>query len=193
MRTSALDAINVEQGNRSDFVALYEAHIAEIYAYCLRRTGEHDAQDAAAEIFTIVWRRRADMPPGDEVRPWIYGVARNVLANRRRSARRRLRLEARLKGLRPVEAVAPDAGIERRSDQEMVLKALERLPEKDREVIRLVEWEGVTRVQVARMFGVSRAAIDQRLLRAYRKLGRLLPDEVPMRSDQPQAAGRGDQ
>ena len=55
-----------------------------------------------------------------------------------------------------------------------LLDALARLPEKDQEILRLIEWEGLSREQVAEMYFVSRAAIDQRISRAYRRLGRTL-------------------
>ena len=47
------------------------------------------------ETFTVAWRRAADMPPGDEALPWLYGVARNVLSNQRRSSLRFTRLVAK--------------------------------------------------------------------------------------------------
>jgi DNA-directed RNA polymerase specialized sigma24 family protein len=48
------------------------------------------------------------------------------------------------------------------------------LPEKDQEILRLVEWEGLSRDQVGDMFYVSRAAIDKRISRAYKKIAREL-------------------
>ena len=158
------------------FAALYQSHIREIYAYCLRRIPEQDAQDAAAEVFMVVWRRRADLPPGDAALPWIYGIARNIVSNRRRSVRRSGRLEARLRGLRSVSHVGQDEA-DRCADRSLVLAALSKLSEREQETIRLIEWEGLDRGQVASLFGVSRAAIDQRLSRAYKKLERLLPDD----------------
>jgi RNA polymerase sigma-70 factor (ECF subfamily) len=157
-----------------NFDALYDAHIREIHAYCLRRMPPEDAQDAAAEVFAVVWRRRAQLPSGDESLPWIYGVARNVLANRDRSIRRRLRLEAKLRSLPSGIDVGPEAASERDVDRQRVLHALSLLSDTDQEVLRLLEWEGLTRAQVASMLGVSRSAIDRRIGRAYRKLRAIL-------------------
>lgn len=157
-----------------DFAELYDAHIRHIYAYCLRRTTPSDAQDAAADVFIVVWRRWADRPNDAEVVPWIYGIARNVLANRNRAIRRQLRLTQKLIGLRSVADVSPEPAIVQRAEHDELLDALSKLSPVDQETLRLVEWEGLGREQVAGMFGVTRAAIDQRISRAYRRLAHLL-------------------
>ena len=162
-----------------DFDEVYDTHARQIYAYCLRRTTLVDAQDVTADVFTVVWRRWADRPADDEIVPWIYGIARNVLANRNRSVRRRARLASKLTGLRSsgdsdYVASDPESSVVLRSEHEEVLKALSKLSTTDQETLRLVGWEELTRDQVALMFGVTRAAIDQRISRAYRRLGDLL-------------------
>ncbi len=63
-----------------DFAALYEIHHARVLAYALRRTRTvADAEDAAAETFVVAWRKRASIPA--DPLPWLYGIARRVLAN----------------------------------------------------------------------------------------------------------------
>lgn len=77
------------------FTRLYTDTYAQVLGYCRRRCVDEDAaRDAAAEVFTVVWRRWADAPA--EPVPWLYGVARLVLANHRRAAGRRQRLLERL-------------------------------------------------------------------------------------------------
>ena len=68
--------------------AIYRAHAREVHAYCLRRASRDEAKDATSDVFLVAWRRIEDVPTGDEALPWLLGVARNVLANRRRSLRR---------------------------------------------------------------------------------------------------------
>ena len=84
---------------RFDF--LYRAYAEAIRGYCLRRLGVEDAADATADIFVVVWRRLADCPEGDEARPWIYAVARNIVSNRKRAGERSAALH------RAVQAVSP--------------------------------------------------------------------------------------
>ena len=67
----------------------------------------------------------------------------------------------------------------RSSEHEAVVAALAKLSAKDQEIIRLVEWEGLSRDRVAEMMFVSRAAIDKRMARAYTKLARHLGVEQP--------------
>src|SRR5438552_17931001 len=81
----------------SRFDAYFSAHYADVLAYALRRLQERTAaEDVAAQTFAIAWRQRHTLP-ADPV-PWLYGVARNVIRNEARAARRRPRLLARIVG-----------------------------------------------------------------------------------------------
>jgi RNA polymerase sigma-70 factor (ECF subfamily) len=160
------------------FERLYRDHAPDVLGYCARRVGRDEAHDAASEVFVVALRRIDDVPSGDEALPWLYTVARNVLKNRDRSGRRRLRLAAKLTTTEPRSIDGPEPQVVRKSEHEELLAALAKLPDKDREILRLVEWEGLSREQVADMFFVSRAAIDQRISRSYKKLARILG--VPM-------------
>jgi RNA polymerase sigma factor (sigma-70 family) len=118
---------------------LFETHFrgyaGRVHAFALRRADPEVAQDVTAETFLVAWRRRAEMPP--EPLPWLYGIARGVLANERRTSNRRLSLAARL----AAEPAAPDSGSD--SDHE-VLQALASLRESDREALLLSAWEGLS-------------------------------------------------
>ena len=78
-----------------EFRVIFEAHYDAVRAYARRRCARlEDADDVVSETFTVAWRRLRDIPPGSEL-PWLYGVARRVLANQRRSERRLTGLHAR--------------------------------------------------------------------------------------------------
>ena len=64
------------------FEAVYEQHAGAVKGYAMRRIDPARADDVVAEVFLVAWRRLEDMPP--EPRPWLFGVARRVLANERR-------------------------------------------------------------------------------------------------------------
>ncbi|MEN8114053.1 MAG: sigma factor, partial [Actinomycetota bacterium] len=68
---------------------IYDATHEDVYAFCLRRSNVEDAMDATADVYLVAWRRIDDIPPGDQALPWLYGTARKVLANQRRSRSRR--------------------------------------------------------------------------------------------------------
>lgn len=161
-------------GDETQFEALYRAYAREIYAYCLRRSNVDEAKDATSEVFVVAWRRREELPYGDDVLPWLYGVSRKVLANRTRSNRRRERLALKVAGQQQSSIPGPESQIVRNEEHTELLNALAKLPETDQEILRLVEWDGLSREQVAEMQFVSRAAIDKRIRRAYKKLARTL-------------------
>jgi RNA polymerase sigma factor (sigma-70 family) len=151
---------------RRRFEEVYAANCGPILGYVLRRTDNpDDAADVIAETFLTVWRRLDAVPPGDQARLWLYGVARRVLANQRRGERRRTGLNDRLRaqlavGYRPPEYTGELAEI---------AVAFRSLPEPDRELLALVGWEGLDHGQVAAVLGCSRNAARIRLHRARRR------------------------
>ncbi|WP_369371506.1 RNA polymerase sigma factor [Promicromonospora sp. Populi] len=147
------------------FTALFESTHRALLAYAVRRVAEPaDAADVVAESFLVAWRRIEDVPSGDDTRPWMFGVARRVLANARRGDRRRLALADRLRDhLTDVVPPPDDAG----SDVE---RALARLSDDDQELLRLVAWEELARDEIALVLDISRTAVRVRLHRARRRL-----------------------
>lgn len=161
------------------FETFYREHVSRILAYFGRRLPAALAPDATAEVFLVVWRRFDERPTVDAVVPWLYTIAHNVLRNTERSRRRRTRLLARLTALGEshTNRAGADAPVIRNTELQQVVEALDLLPDRDREIVKLVEWDGLERTTVAAMFGISRAAVDQRMSRAYTKLRRNLESE----------------
>ncbi|MBB6344737.1 RNA polymerase sigma factor [Nonomuraea muscovyensis] len=152
------------------FEAVYAQTYEQILGYAVRRCDSpEDAADVVAETFAIAWRRVDVLPPGEQARLWLYGVARNVLANHRRGvARRRLtELDADVADL---YGRTPEEGVELGA----IVQALRRLPEADRELLSLVAWEGLDAGQIAEVLGCSRNAVRIRLYRARRRFSRTL-------------------
>lgn len=161
------------------FEEVYREYAPEVLGYCARRVSREDAMDAASEVFVIALRRIDKVPTGDLTRPWLFTTARNVLRNRARAKSRQRILASRIWANQQRSVPGPETQVVRNEEHQALLDAMERLSDKDREIIRLVRWEGLSRETVAEMFFVSRAAIDQRISRAYKRLGRLL--DVPER------------
>ena len=144
------------------FRALFARHYPALYRYAGRRLGRDEAADAAAEAFTVLWRRISQVPPEPDTLPWLYGVARRVVANAERSQRRRHRLVVRAaQGLTEEDSPPDPAG---------VLSALESLRPDDREVLRLAAWEGLGPREIGNVLGCSPNAAAIRLHRARRRL-----------------------
>jgi RNA polymerase sigma-70 factor (ECF subfamily) len=150
-----------------DFEALYDRCAASVLGYCMRRTTPELAEDAFAETFSVAWRRRDAIP--SEPLPWLYGVARKVLANQRRSARRQAAVAHRL-----VETTPTPSAAEAPESSRRVLAALSQLGETDRELLMLVAWEGLKPTDAARVLGITPARCRVRLHRARRRLERLV-------------------
>jgi RNA polymerase sigma factor (sigma-70 family) len=149
------------------FGALFETYSPDIVAYCGWRAGSaSDAQDAAAEVFLTAWRRLDELPDGDAARVWLYATARRVIANQRRSNRRRVAL---LERLARETAPAPEAAPAPNPERELVHEALRRLGPRDREVLLLAEWEGLSPAQIAVVVGCLTVTARGRLHRARRR------------------------
>jgi RNA polymerase sigma-70 factor (ECF subfamily) len=163
----------VESADRR-FRALYDAHGSSVLTYFKRRTESETAQDCAAETFLVAWRRIDEVPPCDEALPWLYGVARRVLANHSRSGSRMGRLMARLAGLRSDSPANPETVVLRRAEEAALVDAVNRLRPNERELLLLATWEELPHAQIGESLGCSAHAIDQRIHRAVRHLAREL-------------------
>jgi RNA polymerase sigma-70 factor (ECF subfamily) len=158
---------------REIFERLYREHAGRVKAYALRRVGSETAADeVVSDVFLVVWRRLDAVP--DDPLPWLLGIARNAATNRHRSARRATALQTRIADTeRPqvTDAVDPGDLLDRGAP---VVKALAQLPDRDRELLMLVAWEGLEPAQLARVLGVSRGTANVRLHRARRRLATTL-------------------
>jgi len=151
---------------RARLEGLYEAHAPAVRGYLRRRTDAATADDLLSDVFVVAWRR-LDSIPKDPM-PWLLACARNVLANRARSERRRLALLDRLRDTaRP--AALPVEGPGRR-----LAEALATLRERDREALLLVAWEGLSAEETAAVLGCSPRTFAKRLQRARGRLAAAL-------------------
>jgi RNA polymerase sigma-70 factor (ECF subfamily) len=158
---------------RARFDALFSSYRRPVLAYAMRRTTTPaDAEDATAEAFTIAWRK-IDAIPTDEPLPWLYAVARRVLANQRRGRGRRERLTALL---RVDDVATPEPAGEDHDGPAFV--ALATLSPADQELLRLVAWEELGNREVAQVLGISANAVAIRLHRARSRVAAALDRQV---------------
>jgi RNA polymerase sigma factor (sigma-70 family) len=153
---------------RERFETVYRELYAPICGYTLRRVREpEDAAEAIAETFATLWRRFDRCPQGGELRPWLFGVARRVIANQHRGERRRSALGDRL--MESFDATAFET-VRQAEPADEVARAFAALSDSDQELLSLVAWEGLTRDELAVVLGTSRAVVRLRLHRARRRL-----------------------
>ncbi|WP_433011601.1 RNA polymerase sigma factor [Kribbella sp. CA-294648] len=173
---------------RERFEQLFAANREAVLGYLLRRTGNrHDAADLLADTFLVAWRRLDDVPAGDETRPWLYGVARRVLANHQRGEGRRHALADRLRN----ELAETDDPPQTLTDNSPAAIAFRCLPEQDRELLSLVAWEELDTAQIAITLGITRNAVRIRLHRARKRFAKLLTAPLANRSLIPLNPERG--
>ena len=157
---------------RERFERCFDQHYVRIFAFAMRRVrGREAAEEVVADTFAVAWRRRDSIP--SPALPWLYGVASNLIANQYRSADRRRSLDLRLAQEASTAAGASDPA-DSLAGREEFAAAFARLEEAEREVLRLVAWEGLSTADAARVFGCSPGAFRVRLHRARRKLAKEL-------------------
>ncbi len=158
--------------DRERFERIYRENFRAVLRFAALRIDPEPAKDVAAETFLVAWRRLDDVPA--EPRAWLLGVARKVISAQFRSETRRDALTARLRGAE--ESGRTDL-VEALSDRDEALAAFAGLRERDREVLRLVAWDGLTPTEAAEVLGITRLAFTVRLHRARRRLERAFEPE----------------
>lgn len=163
-----------------DFEAQFQELYPSLYRYLHRLTGDPDvAEDIAQEAFVRLLRQSL---PSDEVRPWLFTVAMNLVRDGARKTERRQRLlqtAPPLTGYMP----APDADVERNERIALVRRALDTLSERDQQLLLMRE-EGFKYEEIAGVVGVAPASVGTLIARALRRFADALdsqgvPDEPP--------------
>jgi RNA polymerase sigma-70 factor, ECF subfamily len=168
------------------FTDLFAETYAPVLRFLERRVHPSDAEDVAAEVFLVLWRRLGDVPAdAEDVRAWLFGVARRTLMARMRGERRRLALAVRVAVDRhapPHDGLDADL-VARRLD---LAQAWRRLSSVHQEALALTVWDGLDARRAARVLGISPVAYRLRLSRA-RKALRAQLKELPQTSPDPAA------
>ena len=155
------------------FGRLFERHARAIYNYCFRRLGEWGAaEDALSLVFLEAWRRRDQELATDIVLPWLYGIATNVVRNRRRSERRFRAALARLPQASPEADFdeAADARLDDARQMKEALTLLARLRRREQDVWVLCAWSGLSYADASLALRIPVGTVRSRLSRARRHL-----------------------
>ena len=152
--------------DREWFRSLFHENYRPMLAYARRRVDPGTADDIVAETLLVAWRRRDAAPSGHE-RPWLYGIARNVIRNSARAARRQQAFYETLRSLAKAKRYDPQPVDEQ---AEVMRSALYGLSEDDREILMLVTWEELSYADIARVLDISANAVAIRVHRARKRL-----------------------
>ena len=160
-------------GDDRAFSELYERHAQAIYNYLFRRLADwSEAEDLTAVVFLEAFRRRSEVVVVEgKLLPWLYGIATNVLRNRRRALWRNRHLVAQL-ARQPSTDVTPDVVARSEAAEQMrsVLGRIAKLPGQQQDVIALCVWSGLSYEEAAAALGVPVGTVRSRLSRARASL-----------------------
>jgi RNA polymerase sigma-70 factor (ECF subfamily) len=148
---------------RPRFEALAAEVVEPVRRFLARRTDLDTAEDVLAETLLVCWRRLDQVP--EPALPWVYGVARNCLANAERGDRRQRRLAARISVVDPPREVTPEP----EEPDERVTRTLAAMRSEEAELLRLWAWEQLGPSEIAEVLGITANAASIRLHRARGK------------------------
>lgn len=163
-------------GDRSAFELLYERYARPVFGLALRRLGDRGrAEDAVQETFASIWRSAGSYKPErGPGAPWLYAVARNAIVDRARS---RADVPAEIPD-EPASGPTPGDEAEHGWVSWRVHRALEELPEREREVIALAYWSELSQSEVAEFLGIPLGTVKTRTRAALAHLAEILGDDV---------------
>lgn len=191
MRTVAFEdaglATRFAQGDPDAIRRIYQSHGGLVYSVAFKVLGDAAlAEDATQQTFVQAWRAAATYDPTRSIDPWLASIAR-------RAAIDVYRREARHRAERIDDAdrawVTTPPSVEQLSDMWEVRKALEKLPDQDRQLVRLQHYGELTHAEIASELDIPLGTVKSRSFRAHRRLAGLLGH---LRAESHETAGEGD-
>jgi RNA polymerase sigma-70 factor (ECF subfamily) len=168
--------VRVAERDREAFELLYRRYVRSVFGLALRRLRDRQrAEDAVQETFTAVWRSaQSYRPERGAAAPWLFAVARNAIIDR---------LRARNEPPTEVpDTPSADPGPPDRAESAFVSwrvhRALEELPEKEREVLELAYWSEMSQSEVAEYLHIPLGTVKTRTRSALMRLAGLLEGEL---------------
>jgi RNA polymerase sigma factor (sigma-70 family) len=164
------------------FAVLFDRHAVAVHRYLARRVGASAADDVVAETFLVAFEKRQGYDPDwPDARPWLFGIASNLLRRRRRDEVRMLRAYART-GIDPVTDIGADqvaARVDAEAARRRLADALAKLAQGDRDVLLLFAWAALSYDEIAQALGIPIGTVRSRLHRARRQVRAALGADDP--------------
>lgn len=176
-RPSDAELIQASIVDPSEFTRIFERHFRSIHRYLQRASSEFEADDLSAEVFVAAFRSRARYDHRhQDARPWLFGIAANMVRHQRRSDWRRRRLFERVSSVAGTDASADpaDVVIERWAETVHLSEALTKLDPRFREVLLLDAGPELNDEEIARALSIPVGTVKSRLARGRHRLRELL-------------------
>jgi RNA polymerase sigma-70 factor (ECF subfamily) len=167
--------LRIAERDREAFEALYRRYARPVYALALRRLGQREgAEETVQDTFTAVWRSaRSFRPERGAASSWLYAIARNAVVDRFRARPEPV--------AEPPETVSEQAGPDERAETGWlawrVHRAVEELPEHERQVVELAYWSGLSQSEVAQRLEIPLGTVKTRTRSALARLEGMLEGE----------------
>lgn len=157
------------------FGEIFDRHADTLLLFLVRRVGPADAEGLLGDVFRVAFEARSRFDPQRaNARPWLYGIASNLLRRHRRSEARRLRAAVRWSAEHQWVQPGHEASVDARVALPRVADAVERLPRGEREVLLLFAWEELSYDEVASALEIKVGTVRSRLHRARGRLRELV-------------------
>ena len=162
--------------DREAFEVLYNRYVRSIFGLALRRLRDRErAEDAVQETFAAIWRSASSYKPErGPAAPWLYAIARNAVVDRFRG---HLEPTGEVPDLASGEPGPPDRA-EASYVSWRVHRALEELPDREREVVELAYWSGLSQSEVAEFLHIPLGTVKTRTRSALAKLADVLEGDL---------------
>jgi RNA polymerase sigma factor (sigma-70 family) len=165
------------------FEKIFERHAASVWSYVRRRIGADAAEDVVADAFLIAFARRTSFDPSyDSARPWLLGIATNLIRHRLRDERSHLAAIGRVSDPPPVDEFDDLSRFDAQRIRPILVEALMALSNDDRETFLLVALGELTYAETALALGVPVGTIRSRMHRIRKILRERIPG-FPARDD----------
>ena len=167
--------VRVASHDREAFEQLYHRYVRSVFGIAMRRLRDRQrAEDAVQETFSAVWRSAGSYKPErGPAAPWLYAVARNAIVDR-------LRARTDPPGELP-ETASTEPGPAERAESSYVSwrvqRAMEELPEREREVLELAYWSEMSQSEVAGYLNIPLGTVKTRTRSGLSRLADLLEGE----------------
>ncbi|MDQ2812587.1 MAG: RNA polymerase sigma factor [Actinomycetota bacterium] len=176
---AAGDAAVIESSWREPerFAVLFDRHVPHIHRYLARRADRQVADDLVAETFLAAFAKRDRYDLGHaDARPWLYGIAANLIGQHHRDEARqyRIRQAAAAQPEVPGHADRVAADVTAQAVRAVLEGALAALSDGDRDVLLLIAWEQLTYQEVSRALDIPVGTVQSRLHRARKKTRQVL-------------------
>ena len=155
------------------FHDLYERYAPDVYRFAFWLAGHSaDAEDITSETFTRAWASKAKIRTAT-VKAYLFTIARNIYLEQQRKGKRQIELTPDYADPSP----GPDKQVEDRLNLQIILKAIQELPETDRATFIMRVQHQLPYEEIARVMNLSLAAVKVKVHRVRLKLAALQLNE----------------